>query len=388
MQKEKFNFTNKVIFIFSPEKWSGMRLSKHHYATELAELGNKVFFLEPAVIKGDKISITEICKDHLWVVSYPLLARGKDKIPSFIYKWLVKKEMKRLQKKIKMKPDVVWCFGYARLNQAQFFKHSLRILHPADFWRKKDFILSNKFHIAFSPIQEQVNMINELGCKAFFINHGLNKYFVDHALKNIQSLSDTENKEGISGRKINVGYAGNLVSEPPDRNTMKMIIEQHPDVMFHFWGQYEKNRKIMNAYFYPEFITYLQSKPNVKLYGVIDTETLSMEIQKMDLLWVCWKINNVNSMWNSGTNPHKILEYLSTGKPVVTHLIKQYKDSGLCYMPSDESNTTYPELFNKVIQEIKESDNIEVRKARIKYALDNSYKKQIERIASYINVVY
>ncbi len=38
---------NKVILIISPQAWGKMFLSKHHYAIELAKLGNEVYFLNP-----------------------------------------------------------------------------------------------------------------------------------------------------------------------------------------------------------------------------------------------------------------------------------------------------------------------------------------------------
>jgi len=41
---KNFELRNKTIIILSPEKWGKMMLSKHHYAIELAGMGNIVFF--------------------------------------------------------------------------------------------------------------------------------------------------------------------------------------------------------------------------------------------------------------------------------------------------------------------------------------------------------
>ncbi|GAB1397072.1 hypothetical protein MASR1M65_18510 [Saprospiraceae bacterium] len=38
-------FKNKTILIISQQEWGLMRISKHHYALELAKKGNKVFYL-------------------------------------------------------------------------------------------------------------------------------------------------------------------------------------------------------------------------------------------------------------------------------------------------------------------------------------------------------
>jgi hypothetical protein len=38
---------NKTILVISPNNWGTMHISKHHYAIELARLGNSVYFLNP-----------------------------------------------------------------------------------------------------------------------------------------------------------------------------------------------------------------------------------------------------------------------------------------------------------------------------------------------------
>src|SRR6186713_730734 len=38
---------NRTILIVSPQSWGKMYVSKHHYAIELANYGNKVYFLNP-----------------------------------------------------------------------------------------------------------------------------------------------------------------------------------------------------------------------------------------------------------------------------------------------------------------------------------------------------
>ena len=35
------------VLLISPQHWGTMRVTKHHYAIELAKLGHEVFFLEP-----------------------------------------------------------------------------------------------------------------------------------------------------------------------------------------------------------------------------------------------------------------------------------------------------------------------------------------------------
>ena len=37
---------NKKILLISPQSWGTMFVAKHHYAIELAKLGNEVYFFE------------------------------------------------------------------------------------------------------------------------------------------------------------------------------------------------------------------------------------------------------------------------------------------------------------------------------------------------------
>ena len=106
-----FQFKNKTVFIISPESWGGMKISKHHYALELAYQDCKVFFIEPPRLSNVGIKINT-CEDHslISLVSYKPIFRGKRFLPSQAYSFLVKKQVQILLKKINVKPDVVWCF--------------------------------------------------------------------------------------------------------------------------------------------------------------------------------------------------------------------------------------------------------------------------------------
>jgi glycosyltransferase involved in cell wall biosynthesis len=242
------------------------------------------------------------------------------------------------------------------------------------------------FDIAFSAMQKQVSILNEYGYTAFFINHGLSNSFVHYSKERLERIAQPLYNP-VQIHKMNVGYAGNLLSEPPNRNIMREVIEQNPGVTFHFWGQYEKNTidNIGPAYFNPEFVTYLQTKSNVTLYGIVDTETLASQMQKMDMFWVCWKTAD-GSMWNADTNPHKIIEYLSTGKPVVSHYMSNYENYDILYMPP-KNNTGYELLFNDVINKVKAGEPEELIKKRLFFALDNSYQNQLKLIEDKVNAL-
>jgi hypothetical protein len=90
-------------------------------------------------------------------------------------------------------------------------------------------------------------------------------------------------------------------------------------------------------------------------------------------------INNEND-FNKGSNSHKIIEYLSTGKVVISSHISSYEKTDLIEMVDEFTNEKFPDLFKKIISNLTYYNSPEQQKKRIEYALDNTYKKQIERI--------
>ena len=46
-QPRRYALRDRTILLVSPNEWGAMHVSKHHYALELAERGNRVIFLNP-----------------------------------------------------------------------------------------------------------------------------------------------------------------------------------------------------------------------------------------------------------------------------------------------------------------------------------------------------
>lgn len=356
-----------------------MRLSKHHYATTLAHNGSKVYFLEPA-IKGLKHVQQEVIKPGLTVIRYPMIARGWGKLPGFIFELLSKIEMKQLIKQIGY-PDVVWCFDPLRLVQMTTFKKSLKIYHPVDQFDK---MLLRKYKIkpdiCFSTMNSEVDMLRKNGLNAFLIWHGLSNEFKNLALKRLEQLkSGSFNID--AGAQIDVGFCGNLGGDAIDRSVMRKVIVTNPDCLFHFWGKFDVKDDAEKM----EFVAFLQQQPNVKLYGAVQPEELATYLQEMKMFWVIWR-NDGHPQWNQFTNPHKIVEYLSTGVPVVTHYMDMYASNQLLEMlPKDSDSTVFVGLFKSVKEGIKAENGTDKMIKRISFALANSYESHISSIEEHIN---
>lgn len=379
----KFSFKDKTIFLLSPERWGGMRISKHHYAMELAGKGNDVYFIEPPDLDNKRISVTTIDEHpRLYIVKYKPIYRGKRYLPSVVYRRLVQWQIRRLIKAVGHQPDVVLCFDPYRFLNLKWFRSSAAIFFAADLFNYEflpEEALTADFCLGVSDTI--VETLRKGIQNVHFINHGLSHFFKTAAEKNLQALNE---KSPVEKEHVTIGYVGNLLMEAPDRSKMQEVVAANPYLKFIFWGPYEAGGNIgsFQSASVTSFIEFLKAQPNVVLRGAVHPSVLSEECKQADIFWICWRINQ-NNMWD-GSNSHKILEYLSMGKPVVSHYMSTYESLGLIDMLNSKSNEGYSDLFTQVIHRVKKGESPGKQRERILFAISNTYQSQIQRIEDLI----
>ena len=80
------------------------------------------------------------------------------------------------------------------------------------------------------------------------------------------------------------------------------------------------------------------------------------------------------------------MEYLGSGKVVVATYTQEYaalEDQGLIAMSMH--NVEFPGKLSLVLNDLKAWNGPDRQKARVRWALDNSYEKQITRIQGLLN---
>lgn len=364
---------NKTILLISTDPWSPVFLSKHNYAVELAAKGNHVFFLNPPAfrtLQSKRILIAPSGIARLDIINYDLFFPLflKFKAPSLFQK-LMKWQAKRILKKISKKIDIVWDFNaqpfFANL---KIFGASLSILHPVDKISAK--VNDRGADIIFSLSQEILGMIDSQQTPKIFINHGLSKQYAEL----MQEKNHCQHNQPLK-----ICYVGNLMIHSLDHDLLQKIIEQHHGVQFHFIGPYRISGNPLGditADKSEQFVNFLQKQKNVFLHGMMKSSEVAGRLKDFDVFLVCYK----QSKYFSNDNSHKVLEYLSTGKVVVSTFLKQYEHSDLIAMSPKENNLQFISLFDEVVKNISSYNNQELSCRRIQYALDNTYEKQIERI--------
>ncbi|NCU06323.1 MAG: glycosyltransferase family 4 protein [Chitinophagaceae bacterium] len=359
-----------------------MKVSKHHYALELAKTGAKVFFIEPPMLSNKGITLSS-CSEHagITIVKYKPVFRGKRFLPYWLYRCLLYIQVKLLLKKIAVKPDIIWSFHGYLFENLQWFNAPVSLFFAADQFEGGDLPQEIKTADLLLAVSDTIKAkLEKSGKKVFQVNHGLQEDFVLKANELLQSPNAVE-----PAKKIIVGYTGNLRMQALDRTTMMTVIKNHPSIQFLFWGSYKKEDMNLGGEMTDNadsFITFLQNALNVELRGVVPGNILQQQLSACNLLWLCWK-TGVHAMWD-GSNSHKLLEYLSTGSPVVAHYVSSYKQTDLLYMLPEPGNENYPELFDRVITVLQQGEPVERVTKRLEFAVTNSYEKQLQRIGTYI----
>ncbi|WP_315819855.1 hypothetical protein [Paraflavitalea speifideaquila] len=132
------------------------------------------------------------------------------------------------------------------------------------------------------------------------------------------------------------------------------------------------------------FISTLKQLKNIILHGPVPPAFLAKAINNMDAFLICYDVQKDQS---KGTNYHKIIEYLSTGKVIISNNVTTYQQyPGLIEMiPERDNNQTLPGLFKQVIERLQQYNSSTKQAQRVSFARDNTYKRQIERIETILN---
>lgn len=369
-----FQFKNKSIIILSPEDWGKSQLSKHLYAKELSK-NNTIYFLHtiPHTHQPHFIE-TQIVEQNITLIHLKNVVRGINKLPPFLIDIQNKQIIKKLLKIIDKRIDVVWSFDQSKFQNLRQFNASIKIFHPVDYIETASPYLTRIANSADVVLSVSHAILDEIDTTTpkHFINHGLDNIFVQK--------NDIEKRpDFIPENKINVGYVGNLQIKLMDWEALTNTIKLNPDVNFVFIGP-DKNSNIGGSKTF-EQLDVIKSLKNTYFTGTMTKEELQRTLCFFDAFLISYDHKKFPIQVS---NSHKILEYLSTGKVIISNCISTYNDSDLIEFVSD--NNLLPNKLTAVIKNLTKFNHQEKIEARIKFAKDNLYPKQIARIETLLNL--
>lgn len=356
----QFEFSNKFILIVSPESWDHIFVSKHHYATHLGARGNKVYFLNPP-IKENSCKPTDY--ENVYTINYKGFIKGLRFLPALLQRFFIRYNFEMLQKLCRVKFDIVWSF-----DNSVFYDFSalpdtvVKISHIVDLNQNfQTAKAAETADICFGvsiPILNRLKMYNK---NTFFINHGCN------------TLTKQRKKTALTGNnKKKAFYAGNLNIPYIDWPLFLDLVAKNNEVDFILAGPWADGKSKEQALLFP----------NVYYVGQLKPDELKSYYKAADILLLVYNAEEYEAQLS---NPHKMMEYLGSGKMVIATFTSEYemfKKKGLIAM--SKKNNEFPIIFNEVLSDLETWNSKEKQIARKAFALNNTYDKQISRIEEFI----
>lgn len=352
----------KSVLIISPEYWSEHFVSKHHYAMMLADLGYHVYFLNPPDVDRSDITVESVRPDGLLhVVHGPRVAPGLRLMPALARRQLESRWLSRLEEKIGRPIDIVWLFENSRFYDMRFAGDRLKLYYRADLFQNYHPETAAATCDVMFTISESMRLHGEQnGAKAYMMHHGYRPHTVE------PTLSDTQFAR-FAKDKPNAVLVGNLDILTLNTDLIVRCAERFPDTVFHFVGKYTEEKEL-----------YQRTKhfKNIVWWGKVPHTGVMPILRHSDVQLVCYRSNEYEEQL---ANSHKLIEYLASGKAVVSTYVHEMRNrSDLIEMTRDYDE--FLELLANVLNNLNEFNSATRMAARQGFALDHTYDKQIQKI--------
>lgn len=383
------------ILVISPNPWGNLHISKHNYAIALLELGYEVYFMNPpnqdSQVKDFKIEPLEgftnlyVINSYLWNNKFIDFARWRLAITQ-IYDWLLLKLVKRICKKKQIKFFQVWNFDPNLHGFMHQYKSSKKIFFIADqITHKTSLRNGSKVNAVVSVANEILAQFKPINNNCLLINHGLSKHYEQFGKQRLDELKSSSFIQS-KPKRIQIGYIGNLLMPFVDEKILKQIITDNTDVDFHFWGAYtaDKKNNLLNSFnseIYDTVQWIHKNCNNTFFYGIQKPEQIVPQLHDIDAFIY---INNPYKDVNGGANSHKILEYLSTGKVIISTYLSYYSQTNLFPMLPKGNEGEFANFFADIIHQLPLYNAAHEQAQRIEFALNHTYKKNILTIQSFL----
>lgn len=356
------------ILLISPEPWSAHAVSKHHYARLLAARGHRVLFVEPPDPSLSHLELHPIDdQSGLLVVRGPRVAPGLRFMPGPLRRRLEHRWLQHLEERLGQRIDVIWLFENSRFYDLRFAGDRLCIYHQVD--------LNQTFHPALAVSTADVCFCTTDLIAQELQPHNPRVQVIHHGLHQPQApLSLTaEQRLHFQRPGPHLLYAGNLAMGYLDVELLAAVAREHCDATLHLVGGAPADAPLRKA---------LADQPQVVWWGHQPCAALPAILEQADILLVTYQERH----WRDQASPHKIMEYLASGKVIVATYTHQYLHK--CHLLAmADLGGDYLSLLREVRATLSLWNAPERQQERRAYAEDHTYERQLAKITSHLAAI-
>lgn len=362
--------SKKNILIISPEPWDGLHVSKHHYATRLAKNGNDVYFLGPP---SGTYGIKAEVKKNLSLLYYKKFIPGLASTPDWFVKMQIQAKFKRLEKLAGCRFDVVWSFDNSVFfNFDAISRPRLCISHIVDLNQNFQLVkAASTAHICFGTTEYIIKRLKAYNPATFKVTHGYN---------HISSKNSSITLPGSN--KIKVLYAGNLAMRYLDWKIIDEGIKANPHCDFIFIGS-NKEKIDLEINPYHRYKQKVLANTNAIFLNPVESNELPDYYNAADILLIAYQ----EAHHDDQANPHKMMEYLASGKVVVCTQTSEFEFMQP-FLKMSNRNSEWTSNLSEVINHLEQWNTPKFINTRKSYANNNTYEKQLDRIDELILQVH
>jgi len=287
-------------------------------------------------------------------------------MPGSLRRWLEHRWLRRLELLAGCRIEVIWLFENSRFFDLRFARSRLKIYHQVD--------LNQNLHPVIAAQTADICFCTSELIRQRLLPHNSRSYFVQHGTNFSKPASlDQYQQACLCGSQSKAAYVGNLNIPYLDRVVLMTVVRKHPDVQFHLIGSFDP---------YSDFYQSLSQEKNVIWWGQVRSAAIPTILKHMDILLLCYS----QAFRQQVSNPHKLMEYLASGRTVVATYTEEYSQhSDHLVMCDPGGNSSFPDLFAEVLSQLNMYNSPEKMSARLAFAENHTYPRQLRRIQNLLS---
>lgn len=378
---------NRNIILFSSDDWdSGLKTSKYHIAIRLAK-ENKVLFVNSVGFRAPKASSNDIGrmlhKFGMWLGGYQKINRNlyvytplilpfhNSKVVRHMNHLILVLSIKLMQSRLHLSRPMIWIFAPNMVNMIGYLNETDVIYYCVDkhsahrdvnsvMLEKMEQRLLKKADCVIACSRKLAEEGKKVNSNTYYIPHGVDWELFRKALE-----KDLKIPEDISAiQKPIIGFYGFISPDWIDFDLLEHMAVKRPEWSIVLLGKTSLDLKK------------LISLGNVHYLGVKKFKDLSGYSKAFDVAIIPFNINELTL----NSNPLKLLEYLSSGNPVVSTRIPEVTR----YADVVKIADTPEEFLSGIEQSLKENSMAEMLK-RSNLVKTESWDGRMEKILQVAN---